>query len=52
MLIEGVNFIVEAIKPMKKKAFIEAHKNVLWQDRNEKEREKMLSDAYDTIVKD
>ena len=50
MLIEGVCFIPAAIKPMKKKAFIEAHKGVLWQDRDEKERIQMLSDAYDAVV--
>ena len=36
---------------MKKSDFIKAHKDVLWQDREPKEREKMLSDVYDTIVK-
>lgn len=52
MLFEGVNFIPDAIKPMGKDDFIEAHKDVLWQDRDEEDREKMLSDVYDTIVKD
>ena len=37
--------------PMKKSDFIKAHKDVLWQDREPKEREKMLSDVYDTITK-
>ena len=36
---------------MKKKDFIAAHKNVLWPDRKPEEREKMLSDVYDTITK-
>lgn len=36
---------------MKKSDFIKAHKDVLWQDREPKEREKMLADVYDTIAK-
>ena len=36
---------------MKKSDFIKAHMDVLWQDREPKEREKMLSDVYDTITK-
>ena len=36
---------------MKKSDFIKAHKDVLWQDREPEEREKMLSDVYDTIKK-
>lgn len=36
---------------MKKSDFIKAHMDVLWQDREPKEREKMLSDVYDTIKK-
>lgn len=52
MLFEGVNFFPDPIKAMDKDAFIEAHKDAIWQDRTEEEREKMLSDVYDTIVKD
>ena len=51
MIVEGVSFIEPAVKQMKKKEFIEAHKNVFWLDREPKEREKMLSDAYDAITK-
>ena len=36
---------------MKKSDFIMAHKDVLWQDRELKDREKMLADVYDTIAK-
>ena len=35
---------------MKKKRFIDAHKDVFWPDRSEEERKKMLSDVYDTIT--
>lgn len=51
MIVEGVTFVEQAIKPMKKQDFIKAHKDVLWQDREPKEREKMLADVYDTIKK-
>ena len=51
MLVEGVTFVEQAIMPMKKSDFIKAHMDVLWQDREPKERKKMLSDVYDTIKK-
>lgn len=51
MIVEGVTFIEPAVKGMKKRDFIKAHKDVLWLDRDQKEREKMLSDVYDTIRK-
>lgn len=51
MLFEGVTFVEQAIRPMKKSDFIKAHKDVLWQDREPKEREKMLADVYDIITK-
>ena len=51
MIVEGVTFVESAILPMKKQDFIKAHKDVLWLDRDPKEREKMLSDVYDTIKK-
>lgn len=51
MQFEGVSFAEPAVKQMTKEAFVEAHKKVFWLDRDEKEREKMLSDVYDTIVK-
>ncbi len=49
MIVEGVTFVEHAIKQMKKKDFIEAHIAVLWKERTPEEREKMLSDVYDTI---
>jgi len=47
---EGVNFVVSAIKKMSKEKFIKTFLNVYWLDRTEKQRKKMLSDAYDVIV--
>ena len=52
MIVEGVTFVEQAIRPMEKKDFIEAHKDVLWLDREPKERVKMLSDVYDTITEE
>lgn len=49
MKFEGVTFSEFAARQMKKKDFIEAHKNVFWLDREPKVREKMLSDVYDTM---
>lgn len=51
MIIEGVTFIEPAIKAMKKSDFINKHMLVIWQDRPEDNRKKMLSDAYDLIKK-
>ncbi|WP_147556719.1 hypothetical protein [Bacteroides intestinalis] len=36
---------------MKKSDFINKHMPVIWQDRPEDDRKKMLSDAYDLIKK-
>ena len=49
MKFEGVTFLEQAVRQMKKKDFIDAHKDVFWLDREPKEREKLLSDAYDTM---
>lgn len=46
MIYEGVTFVVEACKGMSKEEFIERHKDVFWQDRDEKTREKMLADVW------
>ena len=50
MKIEGVTFVENAVKSMTKEEFIERHIKVLWQDRKEASRKKMLSDTYDKIV--
>lgn len=51
MIIEGVTFIEPAVKAMKKNEFIDKHMPVIWQDRSEEDRKKMLSDTYDLIKK-
>lgn len=51
MIIEGVTFIEPAVKAMKKSDFINKHMPVIWQDRSEDDRKKMLSDTYDLIKK-
>lgn len=50
MKFEGVTFVEDAVKSMIKEEFIEMHMKVLWQDRKEASRKKMLSDTYDLIV--
>lgn len=49
MMVEGINFVDEEVRKMKKREFIAKHK-VLFPDRNESERESVLSDIYDRIV--
>ena len=48
MKVEGVNFVDEEVKKMKKKEFINKHKTSFFLDRTE--RENILSDIYDRIV--
>lgn len=50
MKVEGVNFVDEEVKKMKKKEFINKHKTSFFLDRTETERENILSDIYDRIV--
>lgn len=50
MKFEGVTFVEDAVKSMTREEFIERHMQVLWQDRKEASRKKMLSDTYDRIV--
>lgn len=50
MKFEGVTFVEDAVKSQTKEEFIERHMQVLWQDRKEASRKKMLSDTYDRIV--
>lgn len=49
MFYEGVAFVEEACVKMTKEAFIEHHKGVFWQDRDEQTREKMLADVYERM---
>lgn len=50
MIVEGVTFVEHAVKSMTKDEFIKKHINVFWLDRDEHDREQMLSDTYDLIV--
>lgn len=49
MIIDRVNFNEEEVSRMTKEDFEERHIGILWQDRDEKVRKKMLADAYDRI---
>lgn len=51
MRIENVTFVEPAVVAMKKSDFINKHMPVIWQDRPEEERKRMLSDAYSLIKK-
>ena len=50
MKVEGVNFVDEEVKKMKKREFINKHKTSFFLDRTETEGENILSDIYDRIV--
>ena len=50
MRIEGVTFVEDAVKSMSKEEFVKRHKNVFWLDRDERDRDQILSDTYDLIV--
>ncbi len=51
MVIEGVTFVVSAIRAMSREEFLEKHADVFWLDRPREVRLKMLSDAYDLIMR-
>jgi len=51
MIFEGVNFNEPVIKAMSKDEFEERHLNILWLDRDEETRKKMLSEVYNLITK-
>lgn len=50
MIVEGISFNEERVKSMKKRDFINIHKNVFFLDRPPEEREKTLSSIYDDIA--
>lgn len=50
MKVEGVNFVDEEVKKMKKREFINKHKTSFFLDRTETDSENILSDIYDRIV--
>lgn len=47
MIVLGVNFFDEEVKKWKKKAFIDAHKNVFFTNKEMAEREKLLGEIWD-----
>ena len=49
MIVEGVNFFDSEVLKWKKKDFVDVHKKLYFKDREEFEREKILSDIYDMI---
>lgn len=51
MKVEGAHFVDEEVKKMKKKDFINMHKNCMFlKGRKDSEKENILSDIYDRIV--
>ena len=51
IIFEQVNFDVDDACRLSKGQFVEKYMDVLWQDRNEDDRRKMLEDAHDVITK-
>lgn len=51
MIIDGVNFNVSIVEKMTREEFESRHIGILWQDKDEKTRKKMLGKAYDLICK-
>lgn len=51
VLFECVSFNEEGVRHCTKEVFIENNVRVLWQDRSEEDRRKMLADAYEIITK-
>ena len=47
---ENVSFVKEEVKKMSKSEFSAHHLKVLWGDRDEATRKKMLGAAYDLIT--
>lgn len=47
MIVRGVNFFDEEVRKWRKKAFIDAHKNVFFTEMDMAEREKMLGEVWD-----
>lgn len=52
MIIEGVNFVEDVVKTMKKKDFVDKHKNVFFLDKPADEREQFLIGIYNKIKGD
>lgn len=49
MRIDNVTFVDEQVKKLTKEKFIEKHLSVIWQDKKESDRKKVLSYVYDKI---
>jgi hypothetical protein len=47
---EGVTFVKSAVAVMTKDAFVKAHVDVFWLDRDKPTRKKMLGRVYDLIA--
>lgn len=50
MKVDKVNFIEKKVKGMAKKKFIDAHMPIVWPKMKPEDRQKKLSDVYDSIV--
>lgn len=51
MIFEGVNFNADEVRRMSREEFESRHLGLLWHDRDEATRKKMLGQAYDIIKK-
>lgn len=51
MILEGVNFNEQEVAKMSADEFESRHISILWQDRDEATRRKLLSKAYSLISK-
>ena len=51
MIYEGVNFNEPVVKTMTKEEFEGKHLNLLWLDKDEETRKKMLTEVYNLITK-
>ncbi len=51
MIFEGVNFYEPVVQAMTKEEFEEKHLGLLWLDRDEATRKKMLGQVYGLITK-
>lgn len=50
MKVDKVNFIEKKVKGMAKKKFIDAHMPIVWPKMKPEDRQKKLSEVYESIV--
>lgn len=50
MKVDKVNFIEKKVKGMPKKKFIDAHMPIVWPKMKPEDRQKKLSEVYESIV--